>query len=649
MLKKYIIVLIVSCIFYNAKSQFVNHGPQVYAAAIQGSHFLKDESGKEYVFTVARGLPARLVGYELETQKVVVDSPLQGTDGSWDMEVSSDNIVYVSGNGKMYSYKLGDKDVKDLGLALPNQKVIWDLVAGKDGKIYGGTYPDCQVFEYDPIKGYKDIGNGALFAGENYVRSLVFDLNANKIYAGIGSHAGLIALDLNKQTKRQLMLNQINEHEFLYDMEFISNLSGGDRLIGWLNSANKQETIIYNVKTEKVEKSLPSIEVKSIAKKDQSNLIYYTSSGKVYMLDFGSNKLEPKIISNVEGRGRAGYIDKNGNYNVITASHKVFKIDVSTGEVLKVISLEIPKSPISIQSIFWGPDNKVWSSGYLAGNHGTFDPATGKHESYIGLHQSEGMGSLGNIIYFGNYTHAEIFSYDVTKKWNLRDGNPKFLGAIKNQDRPFAILPLKNKNEVLFGTVPGYGRLGGAITHLDVKTEKYQTFENIIPHQSIVSLVEIDGRIFGGTSISGGLGVVPISSHGKIFEWDPLEKKVLWADSIDNYWSISGLFKGPDDSLWAFADGSLVKYDFNNRKVLYKKVIYKYNQLPSHIWRNGLAISHPNGLMYFTLTDKLYSYDVATDELKMLKDNASLMILGSNNKIYFKHGTDLWSYTPDGY
>src|SRR5690606_24712613 len=131
------------------------------------------------------------------------------------------------------------------------------------------------------------------------------------------------------------------------------------------------------------EKSLPSIEVKSIAKKDQSNLIYYTSSGKVYMLDFGSNKLEPKIISNVEGRGRAGYIDKNGNYNVITASHKVFKIDVSTGEVLKVISLEIPKSPISIQSIFWGPDNKVWSSGYLAGNHGTFDPATGKHESYI--------------------------------------------------------------------------------------------------------------------------------------------------------------------------------------------------------------------------------------------------------------------------
>src|SRR5690606_31285559 len=84
-------------------------------------------------------------------------------------------------------------------------------------------------------------------------------------------------------------------------------------------------------------------------------------------------------------------------------------------------------------------------------------------------------------------------------------------------------------------------------------------------------------------------------------------------------------------------------------KVVFKKEVYKYNQFPSHIWRNGLAVSHPNGLIYFTLTDKFYSYEIKNDELKMLMDKPSLMIFGTNNKVYFRIGTDLWSYTPQGY
>lgn len=649
MLKKYLILAFAICLGYSAEAQFVNHGPQVFAAAIQGSHFIKDKSNKEYVFTVVRGVPARLVGYELSSQKLIVNSELHGTDGAWDMEVSSDNVIYISGNGKMYSYSLGDKEAKDLGVVLPNQKVVWDLVAGKDGKIYGGTYPGCQVFEYDPKTGFRDVGMGTVQQGEDYVRSVVFDTKTNKVYAGVGSHAGLVEIDLKSSVKSQLIAEEDKHHEFMYDMELIADVKGGDRIIGWFNSAKKLETVIYNLKTKSYEKRFSTIEVKSIAKRDKSNLIYYTAAGKVFVLDFADNKLEPKEIAKINGRGRAGYFDNNGHYNVITASHKVYTVNVTTGEIVKEITLDVPKAPISIQSIFWGPDNKVWSGGYLAGNHGTYDPETGKHEDYMGLHQSEGMGSLGNTIYFGNYTHAELFSYDVTKPWNLRVGSPKFIGAIKNQDRPFAVLPIASRQEVLFGTVPGYGRLGGAITHLDVKTDKYETYENVIPNHSVMSLITFDGKIIGGTSISGGLGAIPTEKRGKIFEWDPINKKVLWTDSIDNHWSITGLFKGPDNELWAFADGTLVKYDVHKRKVVFKKEVYKYNQFPSYIWRNGLAVSHPNGLIYFTLTDKFYSYDIKNDELKMLMDKPSLMILGTNNKVYFRIGTDLWSYTPQGY
>jgi hypothetical protein len=630
-------------------AQFVDHGPQVFAAAIQGSHFLEADDGTEYVFTVVRGVPARLIGFELKSNKIIVNSPLSGTDGSWDMEVSSDNRVYISGNGKLYRYDLGNSDVEDLGLVLPGQKVIWDLVAGIDGKIYGGTYPGAQVFEYDPKNGFSDVGNGALKAGEEYVRSISFDSKTNKIYAGVGSHAAFVELDLASKSKNDLLGEEYIKHEFVYDMDLVPGLKGGDRIFAWLNSAIGLETFVYNLNTKEYEQRLPSIEIKSIAKNPSSNEVYYTAKGNFYVMNFETKKPSPKLIAKIGGMGRAGHVDKNGNYKVLTNSHKIFTINVKSGQILDETLLDVPKAPISIQTIFWGPDNKVWSSGYLAGNHGTYDPKSGEHADYPGLHQTEGMSSMGDKIYFGNYTKAEIYSYDVTKPWNTSKTNPKFLGAIENQDRPFAVLPVPSRQEVLFGTITGYGQLGGAIAHLNVKTEKLESFVDIIPNQAITSLIEFDGRVIGGSTIFGGLGSLPVTDKGLIFEWDPVDKKVLWVDSISDHWSVSGLFKGPDNGLWGFADGTLFKYDIKQKRVVFMKKVYTYKQKPSHIWRNGLAVTHPNGLIYFTLTDRLYSYDVIRDELKELAENASLTILGGDNKIYFRKSTNLWSYTPKGY
>lgn len=628
------------------QAQFINHGPQVFAAAIQGSHFIQDTKGDDYIFTVVRGLPAKLVGYHLKTNKMVLNSPLPGTDGSWDMEVSSDNTIYVSGNGKIYSYRLGDKDIRDLGFVLPDQKVVWDLVAGRNGKVYGGTYPGGQVFEYDPKSGFKDVGAGAIQEGEDYVRSIAYDPKTDKIYAGIGSHAGFVELNLKDKVKKQLLAEQDKDHEFVYDMELVSGLKGGDRIFAWFNSAKGVETFIYNLQTKSYEQRMAPIEIKSIVKEKNSQKVYYTSAGRVYVLDFAQKTPKAEEIARIEGRGRAAIWDSQGNYKVLTASHKLFTIDVSNKMVLNEMLLDIPKAPISIQTIFWGPDQKVWSSGYLAGNHGTYDPKTGEHQDYPGLHQTEGMNNMGNTIYFGNYTKAEIYAYDVTKPWSTSKQNPKFLGGIQNQDRPFAVLPLERRREMLFGTITGYGQLGGAIAHLNVDTEKLESFVNVIPNHAIMSLIDYNGKIIGGTTIYGGLGAIPVEKRGKIFEWDPESKKVLWTDSIADYWSVSGLFIGPDQGLWGFADGTLFKYDLEKRKVVFKKEVYKYTSTPSHIWRNGLAVSHPNGLIYFTVTDKLYSYDPTKDELKELRDNASLMILGDNGEIYFRQGTDLWSYDP---
>lgn len=645
-MKKILLALLCCCIGFTSHAQFKNHGPQVFAKAVQGSHFIQDKQGKQYLFTVVRGIPARLLGYQLADGKKIVDVPLPGTDGSWDMCVASDNTLYATGNGKVYAYTLGDANIKDLGLALPQQKVIWDLHADSKGGIYGGTYPDGRIFYYHPKSGFQEVSQGPVYAGENYTRSVVYDKKADQIYTGTGSNAKFIRLDTNTGQKQQLLASAPGFKEFVYDLDIQENIHKQDYILGYINSNADTKTFVYSIQQDKIVAELPPIEIKSIARDAKSTKIYYTAKSKIYQLDLGELPLAPKELASIKGSGKTGLMLKDGSYQVFTNAQFVYRVNPKTKKLTSQ-ELQVPNSPILIQSIFWGPDNKIWSAGYLAGQHGSFDPKTGEHQEYPGLHQTEGLNSQGNKLYFGIYTKANIYSYDVTQPWKVGTENPKFIGQIKDQDRPFAVISMPDRQEMVFGTVPPYGKLGGSIAHVHTKTNKLTSFDQVIPNQSIISLLNVDGRVIGGSSIAGGLGATPTSKRGYLFEWDPENKKVLWKDSIADYWSVSGLFLGPDKRVWGFADGTLIEYDLQQKKLLTKVPVYTYERYPSHIWRNGLGVYHPNGLIYFTLSDSFYCYNPKTKNLTKLKDEASLMILGKDNKLYFKHGTDLWSYTPE--
>jgi hypothetical protein len=53
------------------------------------------------------------------------------------------------------------------------------------------------------------------------------------------------------------------------------------------------------------------------------------------------------------------------------------------------------------------------------------------------------------------------------------------------------------------GTVPGYGMLGRALVAYARETEILQTFERVMPEQSIISLLNAGDIILGGTSVFG--------------------------------------------------------------------------------------------------------------------------------------------------
>lgn len=627
------------------QDKFVNHGPQLAATMIQGSIFLKDAKGNLLLYTVVRGEPAHLLAFNVKTKALILDLPLPKTDGVWDLAQATDGLLYIPGaGGKLFSHKPGTKNITDLGNALPNETYLWNLTAGKNGEVFGATYPGCRVFRYHPKDGFTDLANGPLVAGENYVRSLAFDAKRNFLYAGVGSHAHLIAINLTTKEKREILPAKYQDREFVYGLELVKGKDGEDRLLALLTAG--QTTLVYNLKTQKVEQEVADMDMKAVGVDHKQGLVYYTSKGNLKRVDANKNFNTAATLATDIAAATAFYNDNAGNIYVLNVKGNLLRYHTLTKKT-QSSALKIPAQPIPINAIMYGPDKKVWTGGYLAGGHATFDPATGKNTKYLGLDQTEGMTFMGSKIYFGIYPKGRFYAYDVSQTWNTANNNPELIFEEKDQSRSFAVHALPKWQKVYFGTVPEYGKLGGVLAMYNEANNKHTSFGEVLAKQSVASLASKDDILILGGSISGGLGIKPERKEAELMLWDlktnqPITKLVPVAGAA----AITCLINGPDGNIWGIADGQLFILDVVQQKVLSVQKLYDYPPFGSHIWRSAFLAIHPSGVIYGTDNGKLFKLDPLTKEVAFLADNAGLMTMDPTGKIYFKRGTELWSYTP---
>ena len=640
-----ICLLAVGQIKAQSTGKFVNHGPQLTAAMIQGSIFLKDSKGKLLLYTVVRGEPAHLLAFDVKSKKLVLDVPLPKTDGVWDLAQATDGMLYIPGaGGKLFSHQPGTKNITDLGNALPNETYLWNLTAGKNGEVFGATYPGCRVFRYHPKDGFTDLVGAPLVAGENYVRSLAFDAKRNLLYAGVGSHAHLIEINLSNKKTRELLPAKYQDREFVYGLEMVTGSDGVDRLLALLTAG--QTTLVYNLKKEQVEQEVTNMDMKAVGSDAKQSLVYYTSKGNLKSVDVSKSFNTAITLTTDVAAATAFYNDNVGNIYVLDIKGNLLRYHKKTKKT-QTTALKIPAQPIPINAIKVGPDKKIWTGGYLAGGHATFDPATGKNTKHVGLDQTEGMTVLGDDIYFGIYPKGKFYVYNTKKPWSVAQKNPKEAFKEEGQSRSFALHAIPNMKKVYFGTVPEYGKLGGVLIGFDAAKNTHQPFGEVLQKQSITSLTSKGNMLIIGGSISGGLGVKPERKEAELMIWDidtnqPISKLVPVAGPA----AITCLINGPDGHIWGIADGNLFILDVAQRKVLSVQRLYDYPPFGSHIWRSAFLGIHPSGDIYGTDNGKLFKLNPSTKQVEIITENAGLMVMDPSGKIYFKRGTELWSYTP---
>ena len=175
------------------------------------------------------------------------------------------------------------------------------------------------------------------------------------------------------------------------------------------------------------------------------------------------------------------------------------------------------------------------------------------------------------------------------------------------------------------------------------------THRNVVADQSVVSLAYADGIIVGGSSVSGGLGIEPKATEGKLFLWDPkTNEKAFETSPVAGAKLVTGLIVGPDKNIWGVADGTLFIFDVSKRQVIFTKPLFPPKASARHAgWRDAAMLLHPDGNIYGTVSDKLFRLDPTTRNVTVLRDdNAQLIAIDNDGRLYFKDVADLWQYTP---
>lgn len=620
----------------------INLGEMVHVQLGQAGAIQENSLGENEVYYHSNGHPGTFSVLDAETGELKFSKVIENTEAVWAMTIGSDKNVYFAGtaDGKLYRYVPERKEVQDLG-ANPTGAWVWDIEATEDGKIYGATYPGAGVFEYDISTGqFRDLGS---VTKQDYARGLAVD--GDYIYVGIGTTKHLYKINRHTGEKEELLIEgQSGENGIIQDIWVVNG-----KLLVAVSTINM---LVIDPETMEVEGSFQFSNMISEPDPNQPNMIYYKNGTQLYKYDLDTNEetlIEglPVLPDTPRVKDMAWITLSSGKTAVamVTQYGEYMLYHPDTNE-LSFVALDLAATAVAIQALEAGPDGKLYMGGYQRGMS-VFNPFNEKIEVNVSsFAQPEGIGFLNDTVYFGTYVGAIMYSYDPNQPVDL-NSNPKLEYDIKDeQDRPFAIT--SGDNKLFVGTIPDYGVLGGALAIYDAETDEWTQERNIVQDQSIISLAYHEGKLYGGTSVWGGLGIEPKAQEAKIFVWDVEkgEKITEFTPEIPGIDAtprmIGDLSIGPDGYLWGAVEGTIFKmnpetYEVVDRKVIRPSLYNSSKWVPYHLeWG-------PDGMLYTTLSRSLIVIDPETLDYKVLvEDFMNSMTVGVDGSIYYALGSELY-------
>lgn len=623
-------------------------GTPHYSIGILNSTVGKGPNGEEAIFAISNGNPAILNIIDVKTGENKSSHQLLGSSQAWGTAIDPNGNVYIAAGPNLYKYTPESDSVANLGRAISTETTLWHIKSDNEGRIYGGTFPNGKLFMYDPATNqFTDYGS--MVEGEQYSRSVA--IYKDKVYVGMGTNAHLIEFDPLTLEKKEITLPETYQNEkIVYDLDVVKDLL-------FARITDSSTLLIYDLKKHQWVNEITGVKGIKVSPSGPKNMVYFNKDNELYSYNIKDHTLTATGFKDTWSNKGFGWVhlDEPGytgpSLVSVLFNGKYWVYNPKSGQH-KFVEAQMEGQPISIQSIGLGPDGNIYTSGYLSGGFARYSPSENKITSFSGFGQAENMISTEKYLYLGVYAGGDIYQYDPSKPYDHDPSkvneatNPKRLFSLRpyGQDRPFGFA--EGDGKVFIGTVPDYGKLGGALTVLDEKSGNYEVFRNVVQDQSVISLQYKNGLVYGGTSVSGGLGISPTTEEGKIFIFDPQTKvKIYEGTPLPGEKAIGALAFDEEGFLWGMSPGKIFKFDPETKQIIQTKELFPYSwEGVGHYWR-GAFLSYDNaGYFYGSSTGKLFKFNPSTWEVEVLETNAALFAKDLNGSLYFARGTELYRY-----
>lgn len=525
--------------------------------------------------------------------------------GQWDYgsinitrAANGDLYLYTGDPGRFFRYRVAEGQLVDLGV--PDQPASYTMggAVGPDGRFYVGSYPQTRVVYVDPAT--DRIGSLGQMSEDlrcKYILQTAVS-DDNIVYAAVGlHHAELWAVPVATGQKKQLLPEQVS--------------SGCDRV-----------TLLVG----------------------EDGRVYGKGAGKLFVCSAEGIKYVdafPPERSMVQLR-RAG-----SHYaEALTSAGQLVLKHAETGET-STVDTEFEGVSVALYCASCEWNGKIYGGGFQPANIFCYDPVTGQSAD-LGRHNGgriqiyEILG-LPKGLFISSYVGCSLDFYNPETNERVHIGQ-----LIKEYDQERGLQLIVGPDEMLYlASRPSKGKLGGALTRINPEDYSYTCWRNVLPDQSIISVVSVPqtDEVFCTTSNYGGSGSVPTQTDGYILLWDCAGEKVNWtATPIEGSNSYGQAVMAETGLIYVHVWEQYLAFDPVKREVVFT------GDMPVQtVHHQGIADSPagPEGLIFGIGDDAVFAIDPSDHSARVLAHHPSLadakgLMATADGVLYYVNGSHLW-------
>lgn len=611
-----------------------------------------DARGRPLAFWVTNGnqeIPGMFQVTDVFAGEIIFKQRVPEGINSWANAFSeADGRVYFAmTEGNFYSWGPGDTEITDHGVPFPGEG-IWRLAVAPDGTVYGGTYPSGLLFSFDPQSG--DVTNlGQVNPGETYVRSIAVD--DEHVYVGSQPNAKLTRYDRVTGETTEVQL-PVTGQSTVYDQTL-----AGDYLFVRIEPSNTM--VVLRTEDLSVVNTVEKITGRVISEPDPTGRYVYFRLNNgvephgVYKYDLQTHTYAPTGFTPNAFPGAFAFVEfpdqqAYPGYSLLMTYYngRIYSWNETTRKGIYLGESIMEGAPNPIQTIGAGPDGKIYASGFLSPpGMAQLDLATDTYTLLGGAGQVEGIGTFDERLVLGRYPNADLLSFDTTAPWKsgTNPGPPVAIGS--EQDRPHHLVQVGDR--VAVSTAPKSGRLGGAITLWNPETNEREVHVAPVPDQSVVSLAEREGMLYGGTSINGGYGIDPVADEAELFGFDPETGEVTFSTvPVSGAESVNALTFDDAGLLWGIAEGVVFVLDPATGEVTRSGQVFARS---GGMYGTGRGlVFRDDGFLYGVSGGQLRRIDPVTlESVQLARTGVNNLVEGPDGNLYYSRIATLYRWNFD--